>query len=178
MSDHITISGVFSDPNGIPIAGAKIVITSQTNTQDTFRKLAVVQTTDEVGRYLFSLLPGGYNVVVLYPNGNQVVLGEFSLQTGSPSGTLNDYLLFGGQILTDPIIYSDIKRIYQNILLTAAVVQAESAASLKINHYLAEIAAAGVEAQTIARGNIGAIDGTGLLQTVNRLSEIAAAGAA
>lgn len=123
MSNPVVISGIFSDPNGVPVPGAKIVIQSQTNTTDTFKKISIGVETDSTGAYSFSLLPGGYTAVVLYPEGNRVVLGEFTLQDDSPAGSLNDYLLFGEPILADPVIYSDIKKMYENILLSAAVVK-------------------------------------------------------
>jgi hypothetical protein len=123
MSNPVVISGIFSDPNGVPVPGAKIVIQSQVNTVDTFKKLSIGVETDSTGAYSFSLLPGGYTAVVLYPEGNRVVLGEFTLQNDSPAGSLNDYLLFGEPVLADPVVYSDIKKIYERIMVSAAVVK-------------------------------------------------------
>ncbi|QKJ86696.1 hypothetical protein PMPD1_1746 [Paramixta manurensis] len=125
MAEKTLISGIYRDPFDVPLPDVKIIIFSQINTQDTFRQVSVRQVTASDGSYAFSLLPGAYTVEVVYPQGKHEKLGSFILDTGSPSGSLNDYLLYGENVLADPIVYNDIRKIHGSVKKFASEVSLE-----------------------------------------------------
>ncbi|QHM71263.1 hypothetical protein C7M51_01549 [Mixta intestinalis] len=107
-----------------------ITVTSANNSLSVLRHITNTQKTDDSGRYEFNLLPGGYNVTVSYPQGRIEKLGGFTLEEGSPTGTLNDYLLYGQPLMTDPVVYEEIKKIHEKMRLSVSAAGSDSAAAL------------------------------------------------
>ncbi|EFE93491.1 prophage tail fiber N-terminal domain-containing protein [Serratia odorifera] len=127
----ITISGVYLDPEGTAVPGARIIIASKRTTSDTFRDLIVSHVTGDHGEYLFDLQPGYYRVSVLYQDRDRTtVIGDMELQESSLPGSLNDYVRFADPALADPTVYAEMKRWYM-LTSTHADEVAESVAIAK-----------------------------------------------
>jgi len=130
MSEKIKISGVLTRPDGSALPDVTITVTSANNSLNVLRRVTDTQKTDETGACEFNLLPGGYEVSVTSPHGKYEKLGSFTPEEGSPAGTLNDYLLYGQPLMTDPVVYSEIKNIHEKVLLNASAAGSNSAAAL------------------------------------------------
>ncbi len=113
--NYIEISGVYAAPDGSPLSGVQITISSLMASSQSFANINTTQTTGSGGEYSFSLTSGYYRVIARLPGeANTIVLGTMTLEDSSEPGTLNDYVMFGEPVLATPTVYSEIKSWYES----------------------------------------------------------------
>ncbi|SUY95339.1 phage tail fiber protein [Citrobacter freundii] len=112
----VTISGVFLDPDGAPVAGAAITFIQLKNTKDSFLRREAIMTTAEDGSYSVQLYNGRYKVMAKYQNNSEAKLGEINVSDSTGSGSLNDYLLVGAADNTPSALFLAIEKMYFDML--------------------------------------------------------------
>ncbi|WP_234099658.1 prophage tail fiber N-terminal domain-containing protein [Enterobacter roggenkampii] len=92
MSLTITISGVYTDPEGKPLPGKTLTFETLYNSTQTQLKTMVQVVTDDAASYSVALVPNFYSVCELDGKGRSKWLGNIQIYADSPPGTLNEYL--------------------------------------------------------------------------------------
>lgn len=147
----ITLSGIYRSPEGIPIPGANLVITSRHNTRDTFLQIASSVITGDDASYHIELYPGEYAVTVVYKNGQRAVLGMITLLDDSPDATLNDYLVESAPELTSPIVLAEVRAAARQAAASAdAALTSERAAAQSESNAADSATAAALSEQSAA----------------------------
>ncbi|EPC4488914.1 prophage tail fiber N-terminal domain-containing protein [Serratia liquefaciens] len=150
----IQISGVYTDPAGVSVANARIIIAAKRTTSDTFRELLISQVTGPDGEYSFELVPGYYRVTVLYPEVNRTtVIGDMELEANSPAGSLNDYVRFADPVLADPTVYAEIKHWYGITSRNTSEAVGAAAVALEAKDQAKEASHSSSESANIAKQN-------------------------
>jgi hypothetical protein len=103
------LSGVYTNPDGAIIPGARITLTLGGNTEKSFIKRTVEFTTGMDGSYSVELTAGGYYVDATYQGARRPErLGNIAITANSDDGTLNDYLILNNEPY-DPV-YDEIQQ--------------------------------------------------------------------
>lgn len=148
----ITLSGIYRSPEGSPIPGANIVITSRHNTRETFLQIASSVITGDDASYHIELYPGEYAVTAVYKNGQRTVLGMITLLDDSPDGTLNNYLVESVPELTSPIVLAEVRAAARQAAASAdAALTSEQSAAQSESNSASSAAAAALSEQSAAR---------------------------
>ncbi len=119
MSLFITVSGIYADPEGKPLAGIRLVFETLYNSSQTQRQTVAVVTTAADGAYSVGLVPDTYVVYETSPAGRQKELGTIQLFADSPSGTLNEYLTAFVPDQVQPGILAEMQEILEETKQTA-----------------------------------------------------------
>lgn len=120
------ISGIFSNPLGVPVAGVRILLSSRKTTAATFSGTDAGATTAPDGSYTLSVVTGIY-AVSTQAGASLDYLGVIQVYPDSPDGTLNEYLSsFNPDDLT-PAVVAEVEELVQEA--KAAAADAEQAAA-------------------------------------------------
>ncbi|ECG8590744.1 hypothetical protein FNI11_13530 [Salmonella enterica subsp. salamae] len=115
------ISGIFTDPFGVPLANVTISLVARSTTSATFSGTNAAAVTGEDGSYSMSVLVGTYAVTAIIGR-QQDYLGIIQVYPDSQDGTLNDYLTnFNPDDVTPDIIA-------EMVLLAGAAIEAAKSA--------------------------------------------------
>lgn len=121
MSDLIEISGIYTNPAGVPMPGVHIMISSHRNSEATLIGTDAFIVTGARGEYSFLLAPGGYTVTATRPDKRPEVLGRIHIEEGGPAGSLNTYLRYGDDFYSDGVVFNEVKRHSDDAMIAAAL---------------------------------------------------------
>jgi len=117
----VAIAGILRNPQGEPIAGARIDITQIRKGSASAAGSVAAQTTAADGSYAFQLEPGVYRVEVTYSGSKEtIVIGNMTVEEGGAAGSLESYTFFSDTDLTQPTLFNTMKQFYDTALTAGA----------------------------------------------------------
>ena len=125
-----TISGIFNDPFGKPLARVVIELTARKTTSVTFTGTNAAAVTAEDGSYSMSVLPGVYAVTANIQSAPDY-MGIIQVYADSPDASLNQYLAAFNPDDVTPLVLAEMQAILLATLAAAKAAEesAEKAAS-------------------------------------------------